>query len=193
MSPQFETWKAKLKTLPGGTEEFEKWFFVAIAGVLFGEKAGELLVLCSGQFGLSLEKQTEHIETLSPVWDFFYCIVCSKSSCVTIVIYDRERVQKNLSEVSPWVYDQIGYPQIPDPTEFLEIVKDRCQIKGYIPDEIGIFIGYPIKDVLGFMGLLPLPCTGKCGWRIYGNPIPSILRSLRFRKAQEKATAFLEM
>lgn len=41
--------------------------------------------------------------------------------------------------------------------------------KGEIPDEIGIFLGYPLKDVMGFMGVSDLPLTKINYWRIYGD------------------------
>ena len=77
------------------------------------------------------------------------------------------------------------------PTEFLEEVGRRWRHKGQIPHEIGLALGYPIKDVLGYMGLVPLPCTGGCGWRIYGDPNPSLRRSCEFERARGQAIAFL--
>ncbi|MGM0470751.1 MAG: DUF3793 family protein [Bacillota bacterium] len=41
--------------------------------------------------------------------------------------------------------------------------------KGVIPPEIGIFLGYPLKDVLGFIGLPQLKLTKIKGWRVYGD------------------------
>jgi hypothetical protein len=36
------------------------------------------------------------------------------------------------------------------------------------PHEIGFFLGYPIKDVFGFMGLCDLPLVGNGPWKMYG-------------------------
>lgn len=36
------------------------------------------------------------------------------------------------------------------------------------PHEIGFFLGYPIKDVYGFMGLCDLPVAGNGPWKMYG-------------------------
>jgi hypothetical protein len=193
MSPEFEAWKAQADHLPECEAEFQKWLFVHIASVLFADKAGELLMLRGEKFGLSIDQQIECIAALSPSWKYSYVVLCRDSSCARVVIYDPAKVQKTLAEVPLWVFDKIGYPRDIGPTEFLEDVGRRWQNKGRIPHEIGFCIGYPIKDVLGYMGLIPLPCTGACGWRIYGNPKPSILRSSKFRQAREKAVAFLSM
>ncbi|MBW2477471.1 MAG: DUF3793 family protein [Deltaproteobacteria bacterium] len=36
------------------------------------------------------------------------------------------------------------------------------------PHEIGFFLGYPVKDVYGFMGLCDLPVVGNGTWKMYG-------------------------
>ncbi|KDR96571.1 Protein of unknown function [Peptoclostridium litorale DSM 5388] len=36
--------------------------------------------------------------------------------------------------------------------------------------EMGIFFGYPLKDVMGFMGNPKLKFTKMAGWRVYGDP-----------------------
>ena len=36
------------------------------------------------------------------------------------------------------------------------------------PHEIGFFLGYPTKDVLGFMGMNNLPLVGSGPWKMYG-------------------------
>lgn len=45
---------------------------------------------------------------------------------------------------------------------------------GPFPHEIGIFLGYPLKDVAAFMGWAPLPFTCQGPWRIYGDPHRSL-------------------
>ncbi len=45
--------------------------------------------------------------------------------------------------------------------------------------------------MFGFMGLISLPEVGGCGWRIFGDPGPSLRRSRRYALARERAAAFL--
>jgi len=42
------------------------------------------------------------------------------------------------------------------------------------PHEIGVFLGYPLKDVVSFMGWAPLPFACQGPWKIYGNPDSSL-------------------
>ena len=59
---------------------------------------------------------------------------------------------------------------------------------GRCPPEIGIFLGIPLKDVKGFMGLNSLRNT-KCGmWRVYGNPALSEKRMDEYRRARDMIT-----
>ncbi|NJN67192.1 MAG: DUF3793 family protein [Chloroflexaceae bacterium] len=60
---------------------------------------------------------------------------------------------------------------------FVFEVGQRWREGGNLPHEIGLALGYPVKDVLGYMGLLPLDFTGCCGWRVYGDPSPSFAMS----------------
>jgi hypothetical protein len=191
MSPQLQAWKTQMTRLPENRAAFEKWFFVHIAGVLFAGKAGELLNLRAGQFQLSIDEQLRRIEALSPAWKYSQRVLCRIASCARVVLYDPGKVHDALSEAPQWVFDEMGYPHGIGPAEFLEEVGRRWREKGQIPHEIGLALGYPVKDVLGYMGLVPLPCTGGCGWRIHGNPAASLSRSREFREAKEKALAFL--
>ena len=41
---------------------------------------------------------------------------------------------------------------------------------GAVPHEIGIVLGYPLKDVAGFMGISRREFSCQGPWKIYGNP-----------------------
>jgi hypothetical protein len=193
MSSRFKIWKTQLTGLPEGEEEFQKWLFVRIAGVLFGGKGGELIILNAGTCTLSIEQQMACIEALLPLWQCSHLLLCRNTSCARVIFYDPLRVKRVISEVQQSVLEQMGYPYPLGPEEFLEEVGRRWRRQGRIPHEIGLALGYPVKDVLGFIGLKQSQCTGLCGWKIYGNPQPSLAKSRRYRKAREQAAAFLRL
>ncbi len=70
----------------------------------------------------------------------------------------RRPVQKALK--------QLGY-DYKNVDEALWYLQKRMQGTGF-PHEIGFFLGYPIKDVYGFMGLCDLPVSGNGPWKMYG-------------------------
>ncbi|SHK60846.1 Protein of unknown function [Tepidibacter formicigenes DSM 15518] len=57
---------------------------------------------------------------------------------------------------------------------------------GSIPDEIGVFLGYPLKDVMGFIGHPSLKLTKIKGWRVYGDSRLSDKRYMEFFNARKK-------
>lgn len=64
-----------------------------------------------------------------------------------------------------------GRPEILEET--LNELSERIAAEGF-PHEIGAVLGYPLKDVAGFMGWVHLPVTGQGPWKIYGDPRPSL-------------------
>jgi len=193
MSPALHSWKTKVHRLPAARAAFEKWLFVHISSVLLGKKSGELLVLTEGECRLSLRRQLVIIRDLAATWDYSYQVLLLDALCARIIFYDRARVQDMLTTAPEWVLRKIGYRTPVAADEFLNEVGRRWKLTGRIPDEVGFALGYPAKDVLGFMGLVASPCTGMCGWRIHGDPLPSLRRSREFKAAREQALAFISM
>ena len=86
----------------------------------------------------------------------------------------NESVNKFLSECG-YEFDSIDY--------VLDMLRRRYATVG-CPPEIGVFLGIPLKDVKGFMGLNSLRNT-KCGmWQIYGDPAASEERMNEYRSAR---------
>lgn len=192
ISRNYYSWKEELSSLESEESEFQKWLFVHIASVLFGGKAGELLNLTSEHSDSSINRQREIIERLSLKWKFSYHFLVQDSRSAKVIIYNNNKVHDAISRVPPCIFnDQLNYPIGISPGEFLETVKERWKKTREIPHEIGLALGYPIKDVLGYMGLLPLKCMGLCGWRIYGDPAPSLNECRKFTHARKCALIFL--
>lgn len=189
---KFEAWKKRLRYLITSQAKFEKWLFIHIAGVLFERKAGELLSLLAEQFALQFDKRMECIATLSGMWGFFYQTLYQTPASTKIIIFNRDKVRERLAQVGPYIlFSELKYPDCLEPTVFLDELTRRWQEKGAIPHEIGLALGYPVKDVLGYMGLSSLQCTGCCGWQIYGDTPFSLQKSREFMEARQKAIYFL--
>jgi len=57
---------------------------------------------------------------------------------------------------------------------------------GTFPHEIGIFLGYPPKDVAAFMGWIKLPFTCQGPWKMFGNPRASLGLAETFRICRQR-------
>jgi hypothetical protein len=76
-----------------------------------------------------------------------------------------------------------GYTNPADPQTSLTELQARIPAAGF-PHEIGVFLGYPLKDVAGFMGWAPLPFTCQGPWKIYGDPTGSLGLAEDFRQSR---------
>jgi hypothetical protein len=189
---QFSPWKARKAVSTTCETPFEEWVFVQAAGVLFAQKAGELLTLTVEQFTLPLARRLACLDRLAAQWDFACQVVQQNAVSSKVVLYRPDMVHARLREVPPGILcGTLGYACTITPDAFVAEVGRRWQEQGSIPHEIGLALGYPVKDVLGYMGLQPLDCTGCCGWRIYGDPAPSFAMSRACQDATRCALHFL--
>ncbi|HEY7745949.1 MAG TPA: DUF3793 family protein [Desulfuromonadales bacterium] len=76
-----------------------------------------------------------------------------------------------------------GYSNPADLQTSLAELQSRISVAGF-PHEIGVFLGYPLKDVAGFMGWAPLPFTCQGPWKIYGDPTGSLGLAETFRQSR---------
>lgn len=100
-----------------------------------------------------------------------------------IFLYHKERLGKVLQDNRVRRYlTALGYP--PDGTTdgFVRVLAKKLR-GGDFPHEIGIFLGYPLKDVYGFMGA-KIPYRKTMGWRMYGDIRASEAAYHSFRDAR---------
>lgn len=62
----------------------------------------------------------------------------------------------------------VGYPSDYELNDYMDELVFRLQSEEF-PHEIGVFLGYPLKDVLGFMGYGKNELVEVRNWRIYGD------------------------
>lgn len=80
---------------------------------------------------------------------------------------------------------ELGYPKQYSVEGYVDFLVKRLNSNDF-PHEIGIFLGYPLKDVLGFMGHSSLKLVKTKGWKIYGNENISNKRYQSFVQARTK-------
>jgi hypothetical protein len=61
-----------------------------------------------------------------------------------------------------------------------------------LPHEVGVFIGYPLKDVAGFIRNIPATPVHKGAWREYGDADVSLARMLAYADVEEEARTALD-
>lgn len=155
---------------------------------MLADKAGELLTFALGAFGMTECDLVLRLAELGARWQVETMVLHTTASTVKFILYRSVRVLEQLRNTPPCTLcDSLGYCVGIEPEAFLNEIALRWQRTGEIPHEVGLALGYPIKDVLGFMGHADLVCTGQCGWRVYGNPAPSLEANRRFHSARVQA------
>jgi hypothetical protein len=95
--------------------------------------------------------------------------------------YDLERLLANRGVAS--VLRKAGYPAPFTEASVLGELQRRMSA-GNFPHEIGTLLGYPVKDVAGYLGWGKLPCTGTVPWKMFGDPSASLALAEAFRRSR---------
>ncbi|MCK4519166.1 MAG: DUF3793 family protein [Candidatus Omnitrophica bacterium] len=107
-----------------------------------------------------------------------------------VLFYNPEVLFKTVTQPENHTFlKKFGYSSCKSIEDYLDTLKKRfCTFDKsdpLFPHEMGIFLGYPLKDVKGFIekGTLPLTATGR--WQVFGAPEES-KRLMRMRNKAEK-------
>lgn len=150
------------------SNNYEKRLIKTISPVIKGIKSSEII---------SLPKNEENIESklelLTNLYNRCYKIegkvIPYSNNSIKVFIYNKSSLEKILHKKNIKKFlASYGYSMECTTEDYLNILYKKIS-RGSIPSEIGIFLGYPLKDVMGFMGINNLPLTKVNYWRIYGN------------------------
>ncbi|MCK8815786.1 DUF3793 family protein [Natroniella sulfidigena] len=113
------------------------------------------------------------------------------------LFYHQTALDRQLDNVKVLNFlKQLGYPEEYKFKSYLDLLVTKLKNydlgSGGFPHEIGIFLGYPLKDVLGFMGYSDLEYTCREEWKVYGDKAISALQKNRFDLARDYFSRKLE-
>ena len=97
-------------------------------------------------------------------------LLCPVENRKLVLVYNTEQLRCRLGdEAAKRLLMSCGYSLSADLDEMLDLLSVRIAAKDGFPHEIGVFLGYPIEDVEGFIankgGNFKL-----CGcWKVYGS------------------------
>ncbi|MBO5803034.1 MAG: DUF3793 family protein [Lentisphaeria bacterium] len=110
-----------------------------------------------------------------------------------ILFYHRETMAKTFSEEQNLsLLSTLGYPAGCDMDDLLFFLRERFAVEK-IPHEVGVFIGYPLKDVKGFMEKLPRTPVHRGDWTVFGDASESLEKMSLYRKAEAFAGKILDV
>lgn len=132
------------------------------------------------------------MERCAAAWGVAARILYRTAAGIKLIIYRPEAVDRQLARVPLCIlHGRLRYPLEIGAALFLDTIADRWSQTGSIPDEIGFALGYEIENVLGFMGIVSLPCRGFCGWKVFSDLGTAESRRCAFQEARRRAQRFI--
>lgn len=170
-------WQEISRNFPGERDCLASFLALECAEVLAGKKPANLINLANKRrscgrnmyrlwatHGLSLIEESElRVKVLT-----------DRGTSVLLLLYRPSDLTALLSQKgAKAILGKAGYPPSADLQSALSVLQARTEGEGF-PHEIGVFLGYPLKDVAGFMGLADIPFTCQGPWKIFGDPCQSL-------------------
>lgn len=111
---------------------------------------------------------------------------CWSAKSYLLYLYrDQELRNTLLAPENADFLHSMGYTHLEDPRRCLDLLASRLEGKDDFPHEIGVFLGYPLEDVKGFISNKGQNYTC-CGcWKSYGDPTLAQQGFKQFRKCTE--------
>ena len=130
----------------------------------------------------------EHFSGLQNIqYEFIPC----DNDTVKILFYNINNLKKVLKDHRKVNFlVSRGFSKDMNEIDYIEYLINQLQ-KNIIPPEIGIFFGYPVKDVIGYIGHPSLKRTEVKGWEYYGNPRISYKVYETFNEAEQAVMKYL--
>ena len=109
-----------------------------------------------------------------------------------VLFYDRHQLAETLRAEPNRIYlAQHGYPETGRMELYLDLLARRFASIPF-PHEVGLFIGYPLKDVAGFMGNGARTPVERGDWQVFGDPRESLRLMRLYRSAERLAETIIE-
>lgn len=119
--------------------------------------------------------QRHHEELALRLADLDFIVLQTGERALLLLCYNAGHLERHLSHAGiRALLQKAGYGADAPCESLLKQLCRRVGENGSFPHEIGLFIGYPAKDVAAFMGLVTLPFACQGPWKIYGDPVRSL-------------------
>ena len=172
-----------------------RFLMIKTAGVRAGIKPGTLLrVVCCRHTPDNVpdEKICHYLDEILADLKLDFRILRHDSKSALVLFYDPELLERTLNGKEEHAcLARYGYPVAVRMEEYLDHLENRCTFLP-LPHEVGIFIGYPPKDVTGFMEKAARTPIRRGDWQVFGDPGESLRLMRLYRYAEHLAEKIIE-
>ncbi|HJV34008.1 DUF3793 family protein [Geomonas sp.] len=172
-------WSELSQRYPNERECLASFIALESAEVIAGEKPANLVCITNKarSCGRNLyQLWSKHGASLMAESCLRASVLADRGDSILLMFYRPESLQELLRRKAvAAILGKVGYPEPEDPAKALAALTSRIAAEaGSFPHEIGVFLGYPLKDVLGFMGWGSHRFTCQGPWKIFGKPEESL-------------------
>jgi hypothetical protein len=171
-------------------DELERTLINHCSPVLFGVKPSALFTVKTGECCACLLESLHRIDK-----DVSSLILRKSKNGILVMIYRSNRLNSLMVEPETHrLLHAFGYPaECPALQSHLDLLKMRILERPDFPHEIGLFLGYPADDVMGF-----IEQKGKnykyCGlWKVYGSVEKACNLFRHYESCREKSRRFMQL
>lgn len=162
---------------------FDRYLIEHCSPTLASLKTANLFRYTCG--GEELEEQLRHWNESLGEKGVSLLVLRRQEGTALLYVCRKERLQKELNQpeiarfLSGYGYDQM------DVDYALERLQSRLAKNTDFPHEIGIFLGYPLGDVIGFIQNAGQNCKCTGCWKVYCNECEAIRIFAKFKKCRD--------
>ncbi len=118
-------------------------------------------------------------------YDIYFYIIKETSASYLIMVYRKCKLLSHLMGVQvSAMLKREGYPDLMKIDSYLAFLSNRFNSNYCPPDEIGLFLGYPVEDVIGFKKNRGRNCIISKYWKVYTNENEAQKMFLRYEKCK---------
>ncbi len=148
---------------------FEKQLIVHCSPTLAGLKTANLFSCSINGADIIMEKINEWNEKLNDRGIYLAIIRMSQSRGL-VYVYRKSMLEMDLRQTGVREFLETYSYRTLSVEDSLSLLRKRFIDSECFPHEIGIFLGYPLHDVIGFIENEGKNCS-YCGcWKVYGDP-----------------------
>ena len=128
------------------------------------------LVSCFKKYNPDILKDVKDLNLKLNKKDIYIDILCECPQRFLLIVYRKQKLQKHLnnSEIKDFLASY-GYDKNMSLQEYLKRLSERIKCNEDFPHEIGAFLGYPLKDIHGFIESKGKDCLYTGEWKVYSD------------------------
>ena len=101
-----------------------------------------------------------------------------------LYLYREDMLARALERADVWAFLKTCGYVARDVDGVLATLRDRLEASACFPHEIGVFLGYPLEDVIGFIENEGRNCLCNGCWKVYANECDALRAFACFRKCK---------